>query len=49
MCLVDLEKGFDRVPRKVLELAMRKKGISEALVISVMSLYEGSKTGVRGV
>ena len=27
MCLVDLEKAFDRVPRKVVEWAMRKKGI----------------------
>ena len=27
MCYVDLEKAFDRVPRNVLEWAMRKKGI----------------------
>ena len=26
---------------------MRKKGIPEVLVRSVMSLYEGAKTGVR--
>ena len=25
MCFVDLEKAFDKVPRKVVELAMRKK------------------------
>ena len=25
MCFVDLEKAFERVPRKVLEWAMRKK------------------------
>ena len=41
------EKAFDRVPRKVLEWAMRKKCIPEALVRSVMSLYEGAKTRVR--
>ena len=29
---VDLEKAFDRVPRKVLEWAMRKKGIPTVLV-----------------
>ena len=44
---MDLEKAFDRLPRKVLEWAIRKKGIPEVLVGSVMSLYEGAKTGVR--
>ena len=47
MCFVDLEKAFDRVPRKVLEWAMRKKGIPEVMVRAVMSLYEGAKTRVR--
>ena len=46
MCFVDIEKAFDRVPRKVLEWALRKKGIPEALVQSVMSLYEGAKIRV---
>ena len=32
MCLAELEKAFDRVPMKVLELTMRKKGIPEGLV-----------------
>ena len=47
MCFVDLEKAFDRVPRKVIEWAMRKKGIPEAMVRVMMSLYEGAKTRVR--
>ena len=47
MCFVDLEKAFDRVPKKVLEWALRKKGIPEGLVRSVMSLYEGAKTRLR--
>ena len=47
MCFVDLENAFDTVPRKVLEWAMRRKGIPEVLVTSVMSLYEGAKTRVR--
>ena len=33
MCLVDLEKAFDRVSRKVVEWAMRKKSIPEVMVI----------------
>ena len=47
MCFVHLEKAFDRVPRRVLEWAMRKRGIPEAMVRAVMSLYEGAKTRVR--
>ena len=38
MCFVDLEKAFDGVPRKLVEWAMRKKGIPEALFTAVMSL-----------
>ena len=47
MCFVDMEKAFDRVPRKVMEWAMRKKGLSEVTVRAVMSLYNGAKTRVR--
>ena len=43
MCFVDKEKAFHSVPGKVLELAMRKKGMSEVLARSVISLYEGAK------
>ena len=46
VCFVDLEIAFDRVPRKVLRWAMRKKGIPGVLVRLVMSLYEGAKTRV---
>ena len=47
VCFVDLKKAFDRVPRKVLDWAMKKKGIPEVLDRSVMNLYEGAKTRVR--
>ena len=47
MCFADEEKAFDRIPRKVLKWAIRKKGIQEVLVRSVISLYEGAKTRAR--
>ena len=47
MCFVDLEKAFDRVPRKVIRWALRKKGVSEKLVEAVMRLYDGVRTKVR--
>ena len=42
-----MEKAFDREPRRVIEWAMRKKGLSEILVKAVMSLYERAETKVR--
>ena len=47
MCFVDLEKAFDRVPRRVMEWAMRTKGLPEILLKAVMSLYEGAEMKVR--
>ena len=46
MCFVDIEKAFDTVPRKVVEWAMRKKGLPKVIVRAVMSLYHGAKTKV---
>ena len=43
MCFVDMEKAFDRVPKKVMEWTMRKKGLLEVIVRAVMSLYDGAK------
>ena len=40
---MELEICFDRVLRKVLQYMVRKKGIPEVLVRSVMSLYKGAK------
>ena len=44
ICFVDLEKAFDRVPRKVLEWVMRNKVMPKVLVRTVMSLCEGART-----
>jgi len=41
---VDLEKAFDRVPREVIRWAMRKLGVEEWLVSTIMSMYTGAKT-----
>jgi len=49
---VDLEKAFDRVPREVIQWAMRamhKLGVEEWLVSAVVSMYTGAKTVVRTV
>ena len=46
MCFVDIEKAFDRVPRMVMEWAMRNKDLSEVIVRAVMSLYHQAKTKV---
>ena len=46
MCFVDLEKAFDRVPRRVMKRPMRKKGLPEILIKAGMSLYEGAETKV---
>ena len=47
MWFVDLEKAFDRVPRRVMVWAVRKKDLLEILIKAVMSLYEGAETKVK--
>ena len=48
ICCVDMQKAFDRVPRKVMEWAMRKKGLSEVMVQGDMSLYDGANNKSEG-
>ena len=43
MCFVNVEKAFDRVPRTVMEWAMRKKGSPEVCARAMMSLFRGSR------
>ena len=43
MCLADLDKAFDRVPRNIVERTMRMKGIPEALMRSAMCLYKAAR------
>ena len=44
---VDLEKTFDRVPREVVRWALRKLGVNERLIRTVMALYTEAWTVVR--
>ena len=44
---VDLEKAFDRVPREVVRWALRKLGVDESLIHTVMALYTEACTVVR--
>ena len=44
---VDLEKAYDRVPRKELSYCIRKSGIVEKYVQLVQDMYEESETVVR--
>ena len=44
---MNTKKAFDRVPEKVMEWAMRKKGLPEVIVRAVMRLYHEAKTKVR--
>ena len=44
---VDLEKAFDRIPRKVLWWAMRSVGVEEWIVKTVQAMYDTPKSRVR--
>jgi len=44
-----LEKAFVRVPRKVIEWALMRKGIPERMAEAVMALYVNSRKRVRAM
>ena len=44
---MDLEKAFDRVPRDVVRWALRKLGVDECLIRTVMTLYTEACIVVR--
>ncbi len=47
MAFVDLEKAFDRVPRRVIWWALRKLGVEEWLVLLIQSMYDNARSRVR--
>ena len=40
LVFVDLEKAFDRVPRVLIESSLRRKGVVECCVKTVMKMYQ---------
>ena len=44
MVFVDLEKAFDRVPRKVIWWALRKLGVEEWIVRLVQGMYANARS-----
>ena len=47
MAFVDLEKAFDRVPRKVIWWALRKLGVEEWIVRLVQGMYANARSRIR--
>ena len=47
MAFVDLEKAFDRVPRKVIWWALRKLGVDEWIVRLVQGMYSNARSRVH--
>ena len=46
---MDLEKAFDRVPRKAIQWALRKQGVPEHTISMVMTLYKNSRSKVKTI
>ena len=47
MAFMDLEKAFDRVPRKVIWWALRKLGVEEWIVWLVQGMYANARSRVH--
>ena len=47
MAFIDLEKAFDRVPKKVIWWALRKLGVEELIVRMVQGMYANAQSRVR--
>ena len=44
---LDLEKAFDQVPREVVKWAMKKLGVDECLIRSVMAMYSDNNNVIN--
>ena len=47
MVFVDLEKAYDKVPRRLVWEALRRRGVDERYVKVVKDMYKGARTSVK--
>ena len=47
LCFIDLEKGYDRVPRVILLEALEEYGVGGQLLSAIKSLYAKCESRVR--
>ena len=47
MVFVDLEKAYDKVPRKLVWEVLRRRAVDERYVKMVKDVYEGARTSVK--
>ncbi|GAB0086735.1 hypothetical protein DMENIID0001_009020 [Sergentomyia squamirostris] len=49
MVFIDLEKAFDRIPRKLIWEALRGRGVPEGYVTVIQDMYRDVTTQVRSL
>ena len=47
MVFIDLEKTYDRVPRKVIWQVLEKKGVTKRYIELVKDIYDGAITSIK--
>ena len=47
LVFIDLEKAYDRVPRKILWKALEKKEVRIAYIRAIQDMYEGASSSAR--